>query len=183
MSSKKITKRDKYPLLERTGHDPDEFRYPVKDSDGHVRIWLSLPTAVSDQIEFIIRSHQFPYAAATDLFRHAVHRHLEWLLSFPTRIKNIMSQINIMREMLIEEDAKAAASEVVEKLATVTDRYIAMRRWKDAQNIAGRIYDQINKSPDSYWRDRMIAEMRMRYGELLDMKFDVETKIKGLEGG
>jgi len=147
-----------------------EFILPASDERGDSRkLWIRVPPQLAHQAEVIVASKSFPYTFPTDLYRHAVYRHVRWLLGLEETIESYIPQIDAMAEILTRIEMLQKFEETI----TRTDRVLSGLMGSEAGRKEGlKILNSMRaravEIEDSYFRDRFVDELNLRYQQLWD---------------
>lgn len=156
----------------RRRYDPKEFIWPASDDKGQSRkIWCRLPPMVEHQMEVIVASKKFPYTFTSDLVRHAIIRHLGWLLRMESGITSYIQQIDAMGQVLGHVEQQQRFSELADRVDRVIGDLVGEGTdgRKEALKLLHSLLQQLNGMEDGYWKDRTKDRILRKHGGLLDM--------------
>ena len=145
-----------------------EFILPASDERGDSRkLWIRVPPQLAHQADVIIASKRFPYTFPSDLYRHAVYRHVRWLLGLEDEIESYIPQIDAMGVILTKIEMLQKFQETVER----TDRVLAGLMGseagrKEALKILNALRCRALEIEEDYFRDRFVEELNSRYKQL-----------------
>ena len=146
------------------------FVIPASDAQGHsTKVGFRCNHAYVRRIDIIISSKKFPYKTSSDLLRHALHLHLDYLSKLEPEIGVDMASIEVVNEIINAEQERIDFGKSFEKLSlTVQD---LLSRGAGAQGEAKRLVLEVSAKVDSmgkgYWRDWYSQEIKNRFGYLL----------------
>ena len=96
----------------------DTFVVPGTDDRGNgEHMQLRMPPFIRRQIKVVLSSGRFPYLTEASFIRHAVVRHLAWLVSIRHSIpKHIIPALAAMLEVYRDDEMRIQVEEVLEKI-------------------------------------------------------------------
>lgn len=150
--------------------DLDEFVVPAMDNHGHsVREWFRMSPAMERAVEIAISSKQFPYKTRSDLYRHAVYRHLGYLhRNAPKMPKTFMSTMMVLTELLQEEQYKSECESFFSLAADQIEKKISSGYWESARSLIRKLLDRIQDIDDSCsWKPRMLERLDRQFSRYL----------------
>ena len=145
-----------------------DFRLPANDEKGHgVPVHVRVPPSYLKQLEIIVTSKHWPYQTASDVVRHALKRHMEWLSTLAS-IPSVIHQTNAINEILVEEGDKSTFLEIIDELAKKVGEAVAAGRLGPARELLARVMGEIDGMPEGWWKEQYRAVMGERFKGLLD---------------
>ncbi len=186
MARKKKEETPKNPpgsgtLREVKQEDPkyssEEFVIPSSDNKGHSdRITVRCVGGQLRQASELIHARKFPYKTVSDLFRHALYRHLQWLAFLEPKIEIQMgimeATVEIARTQQILLQFQNTVEEVKETVVQLEKAGMKGQARKLIFNILKRIEAEAG---DSVWKDKLREEIQTRYGYLLKQGSSLTT--------
>ncbi len=155
-----------FPVLER--YDPDGFVTPSQDTKGHsAKFWFRAPEGLEAQVGIIMAARRFPYKTASDLYRHALVRHLQWLSTLEPEMKSVMSQVQVVLNLMREEQFNLEYQGVFEEVSRTVSRYLAGGHEVEARRVVERCQSEFEAMPEGFWRDQYTGELSRRFGYLM----------------
>ena len=162
-----------------SGFNPEDFRVPANDTQGHSeREWFRIQPGHDRQIDTIVGGRVFPYRSKGDLIRHAVVRHLIWLETLAP-IPSVTKQVDAIIEIVREEEFNSDFKDVFERLSERVGGYMAQGQVSQARSLVSRVRDNIDRMPPGLWRDQYLSEIHSRWGSLFEMNTGVADLIGG----
>ena len=147
--------------------DPLEFVIPASDNQGHSnRFWFRGNPQMAREVELMVTGTDFPYRTKGDLLRHAVHRHLKWLRE-QSRVTSVSQQVDLMINLMRDEELHADFLTVFEMLSTRISQHVSNGSEGEAIRLVRMAQDHIGGMPDSYWKDRYLRELEVKFGHLV----------------
>jgi hypothetical protein len=147
--------------------DPIEFRIPATDTKGHnARHWFRCIPVMARQVEQIIQSKKFPYRTKGDLLRHALHRHMGWLLSIEP-VPSVSGQVDAILEIMRDEEMNNDFSLVFDKMAERVSQHLSSGSHREATRLIITIKNCITNMPDGFWKDKYKKHIEDRYGNII----------------
>lgn len=173
MSKRKADDADpssREPVRPDGTYNLEEFIIPAQDEKGHsVREVIRISAELERDIDIIVQSRKFPYKTRSDLLRHAVIKHLEWLhVLEPGFPKHLLSAHLAQMDMLKEEEMRLASHLVFKKLHDQVEAYLASGEPGEARRVAATIRSRLNGVADSAWKRRFEARFLRQYMDLLN---------------
>lgn len=143
------------------GYSESEFLIPARDARGHYeRCWFNIPGGYKRQIQMILNSKKVPYKTESDLHRHALHRHLSWVLALEGGIPSVMQEIEMANELLRREQFHQEIQQLFVKLDQTVASYLGEGAIEEAKRIIGKVRHQIEQMPKGYWRDKSMKNLK-----------------------
>lgn len=147
--------------------DPSEFIIPASDTKGHsARHWFRCIPAMARQVEQIIQSKKFPYRTKGDLLRHALHKHMGWLVSVEPMV-TVSGQVDAMLEVMRDEEMSSDFSIVFEKMGERVAQHMASNSQREATRLVLTIQTCVKEMPEGFWKDKYQRQLKERYGNLI----------------
>lgn len=147
--------------------DPSEFIIPASDTKGHsARHWFRCIPAMARQVEQIIQSKKFPYRTKGDLLRHALHRHMGWLVSIESMI-TVSGQVDAMLEIMRDEEMSNDFALVFEKMGERIAQHMSANSQREAARLVLTIQACVREMPEGFWKSRYKEQIKERYGSLI----------------
>lgn len=146
----------------------EQWRVPSQDSKGHSdRVQFRAHPGQLRQAQEIANRPNCPYKTVSDLYRHALKRHLEWLATQEGFQPTVDSQLDAILRILEEEERRAVFEAEIDKADTIIWNRIKSGGEEAAKDIVAEIHREVLKMPEEYWRTRYLNEIRKRWGHLL----------------
>ncbi|MBA7694257.1 hypothetical protein ES703_102864 [subsurface metagenome] len=148
-------------------YDISEFRISAQDKKGHsARRWFRLQPGHDSMIDEIVAKRIFPYRTASDLIRHAVKRHLDWLETLEP-IPSITKQVDIILDLMRQEEFQRDFQTVMDKLREQAWAYQRNGSQGEAERLINDTYQKILAMPIGYWRERYLEQLRKEFGPMV----------------
>lgn len=149
-------------------YDPANFIVPGSDAQGHSeRIQCRVPPGMLRQISAIVASKRFPFKTDGDVYRWAVWvgiQLLDRLEPTPnTFIARVEAANSIIREQIYLQEYAATIGE----LDKMVQSYLSSGARGEAQKLIARVRAQYERIDEVYWRDRLLGEIKSRFGHLM----------------
>jgi len=157
----------------------EEWIVSATDTSGHTaKAWFRFVPKMSRLIEEVVQGGKYPYRVKGDLFRHAVHRHMEWLRrrDKDPEIERQMRLIKAEEEILREEERITEMMAMMNRLES-----IVRSRPEDAPRVVLRYYRSVSPNLDGYLEKRFVEEMMARFGSILSPKQRRTLQLTSLE--
>jgi len=148
--------------------DAADFRVSASDAQGHgEHIQFKVPPGMMRQVDEIVTSRWFPYPTKSDLLRHALKVHLEWLVSI-SPVQSFIQQIDAVNTIMVEEEYQASFLKSVDKLQTIVIDHQRTGREEQAISLIRRVKSQVENMPeDAVYRKLYLHEIEVRWGSLM----------------
>ena len=154
------------PLFQESS--PDEFLVPASDNKGHSeRLWTRIQPGHERQMEIILRSKFFPYNSKGDITRHAIARHLQWLVG-QGPIPSVLGQVDAIIEIMREEEFNRGFQEVLGRLMKSVEYHMAKGESLRAGALIARVMSKVADMPEGQWKEAYEKEIKSQFGHLLD---------------
>ncbi len=142
------------------GYSESEFLIPARDARGHYeRCWFNIPGGYKRQIHMILNSKKVPYRTESDLHRHALHRHLSWLLDLEGGVPSVMQEIEMANELLRREQFHQETQKLFASLDQIVASYLGEGATDEAKRTLGKVRHLIERMPEGYWRDKSLKNL------------------------
>ena len=159
------------PVSDGTGnssYDPQQFILAASDSQGHsARVFCRVMPGITQQLEYVMQTHAFPYRTKGDILRHALHRHLAWLTTLEP-MKSVMGQVDAIAEVLREEEQASEFQVSFDRRAARISSFSQQRAEGEARRMVLNVTRLIGGMQDGYWRDKYLAELESRWGYMIE---------------
>ena len=151
-----------------TGEKARDYQIPASDNRGHsIRISFRASPQMGMQVELILGSKKFPYRTDGELYRHALENHLKLLMTSADGVESMIPQMEAISEVVRMSEMQRQFGEVVGRVVTEATSLASGGHVKEARKLADKIMKQVEKMPDTYWRDIYRKEMRAKLGHLM----------------
>lgn len=175
------------PPMSPTGHNyahmDDDGRtwiHPPADTKGHsVKLQLRCPPMIGRQIELALNTKFFPYRSGSDLIRHALYRHLQWLTQNAKPMPSLMTQVDAMLDVVRDDQLLLEQQNVLGKLQEQCQRHLGNGDGAQAKRIIETAMASINAMPPGGWRD----SYRQRFNQMFQWAMKPAAKMKQLSMG
>lgn len=172
------------PLLSPTGHnyahlddDGRTWMHPSTDTKGHsIKLQFRSPAAIGRQIELCLNSKFFPYRSSSDLIRHAVYRHLQWLTTNAKHVPSVMAQVDAMLEVTRDDAMFLEQKTVLSQLQEQCQRHLGLGDGESAKRVISIAVANINTLPPGSWRD----SYRARFNQMFQWALQPAEAMKRL---
>jgi len=149
-------------------YDSDDFYVPASDARGHsVRKWFRWPEGMEMASKSVINSKKFPYRDTTDLIRHAVKRHIDWLSTLE-EVPSVIKEVDAIKEILKDEQWHNEYEQTFDSLENQVKRHTHNNSGKEAKRLVNRVFKHISGMPEGYWKDHYLDTMHRDFGPYID---------------
>lgn len=168
---KETSSHPKLPTSKKTrARPPDKsFIVPATDNRGHsAPIQARCNPSYVRRIDKVLRSNKFPYLTKSDVFRHALDRHLKWLEEIEPDLELDLKSIDLVNDMIREKQEQLKFTESLDTLQETVAGYERKGAWKDAREFIRKILKKVDEMEDEYLPRWFKQEVLKRFGYLLD---------------
>jgi hypothetical protein len=150
----------------------EDFKYSLEEflSSGHddhgqsVRLFFRCPPQLERALEVILHARAFPYATVTDIIRHGVIRHAEWLHRLePAMPRHFLSGLNAINEICRDAEMLSNIQQTFSKVDALIEGYLAKGEILEAQRLLSSARGQMAKLPDSRWKREFTERFTRKY--------------------
>jgi hypothetical protein len=146
--------------------DPEDFHVPVSDSQGHSdRIQFRCMKQIKAMVMEIVQTKQFPYRTDSDLYRHAIVRHLHWLTDLGYLGQNTIFTIEAINQIMRDDELHQG---FLSSISMLQDRVAYHRANQDEESVAymiSAVKEEVEKLPEGRWKRRYKEEIERRFGD------------------
>lgn len=144
----------------------DTFVIPARDEKGAFsRITMHIPPYLLQGAQVLMKSNRFPYLTEQDLFRHAIARHIPWLVSIRESVpKALSSSLEAMNELCRASDFRIRVHEAFAEL----DRQVSLCMNRGETVEAVRLLNIVMSRLDGVPPSPQTAEVKARLIERIE---------------
>lgn len=161
-------------LREVTGKGGPEYKYedfiiPASDSKGHSdRLTFRCKGGYLRKASEFIHTRKFPYKTPSDLFRHALYRHLQWLAFLEPTIKTHLGVLEATVEIAKTQQILLQFKNTIEEVRETVEQLESVGMRGQARKLIFQIKKMIDaETSDDAWKEKLKEELETRYGHLL----------------
>ncbi len=147
----------------------EDFIIPVSDSKGH-----SSPLGLRCRSRYIRTMHEvlaagvFPYKTVSDILRHAIHRHLEWLKEIEPDIPISMTYLDAAVDIARVQQMHLDFLNTIQSVSTTVNQLVEVGMEGEAKKMVRSLIDRMEADPlEDAWRKKFTKELKERFGHLL----------------
>lgn len=161
----------------------DEFIVPGRDDKGgQATITVNIPPALDRQLEILISSHRFPYATKRDLVRHAVLRHVGWLVSIRAHLpRHFLAFAESSIEICRDDEMSLKMETVFTMLEQRIAEHLENGDHSEATRLASTVNQKLRELNPSSWVRRFAERFFRRFGSYLMVKVPQPKKLESGE--
>lgn len=118
----------------------------------------------------VVDSHVFPYQSLSDLYRHAVIRHIDYLNALEPGVihKGLLHQLKQINEVVAWEQRQVHFTNTIDKIASLVSDVLELPNGKrQVGTILRKIRKHIDQTDDDFYRAHFERMFRERFGNLL----------------
>jgi hypothetical protein len=165
-----------------TKFDPAEFNVPANDTKGHgVLLHFRAPHQFQRSMQVVVASRKFPYTTVSDLIRHALLRHLDWLTEIAdiAPAKSLLSVLHTSIDHMRDEEIHREQEDHFARLQSRVDDLMATPDGaNEARRIIAREIDRVREAPESFYRDRYLGKLERHFGTVLGANGRGRTSLR-----
>ena len=144
-----------------------DFVIPVSDKNGHNGTeGFKCQYAYSRRIDVILATKKFPYSTRSDVLRHALHRHLDWLSEIEPEIPN-MASLELVNDIIKAAAAEREFTSSFEGLCKEVQSMQNKGATEEAQRMVKNALRQAKQMNPSYWTGWYIQQIEEKFAALL----------------
>lgn len=149
--------------------DHDNFVVPSSNEQGQtVRLSFSVPPGLARQMEIFCEGGRFPYETGADLLRHALARHLEFLVRCePSYPRHFIAGLRAMQKAMNDDDFRQKLEETFTRLKGKITEHLDAGRGGEAVKLAAEMRRLMNRVEQTHWRDEWQKRFQEEFGYLL----------------
>ncbi len=150
-------------------YDPKEFVVPAGDDKGHsTRMQFRCNPSYARRIDDVTSARRFPYKTCSDLLRHALHRHLEYLAELEPTIPLDMPRLELVNKIINERRAKMEFTTSLDGLSEAVNDYLKTGARKQAADLIREVLAEVERMVLDHWAGWCRQEVLRRFVYLLD---------------
>jgi len=139
---------------------------PSSNSKGEgTRISVRVPPELYRVMDIFFSSKRWPYQTFSDLVRHALFSHIEWLDSQDAEEHGVQ-YLAAMVNALVDEEMRIGFRRMISKLHAIIAEHEEAGEIDDASRVVNQILGVIRGMPDGSMKARYERDVRSAYGHL-----------------
>jgi len=167
----------------------ETFNYPAAGPSGgttslNIRISIELDRA----IDVLFYTRKWPYHTKTDVIRHAIHRHIEWLED-QGAVTDDSSYLRVMSLALDKDAQMTDFSKILDKLVVQVKHHKSLGNQDDIVKLVTDVLRVIEGMPNTgmktKYKEQVLAEFGHYAGEIIEMpvknslvSYEIEDAVK-----
>lgn len=152
-------------------YDLNEFNIPASDGRGlKERRWVELQPGYVNQMGAILATKNFPYRSEQSLIRHAIHRHLRYLLSLEPQSPNHISVLEVINRIVATQEMMLEVSDLIGRVERTVHELVQRGMKSEAVRMVydlRRKVEAMHEDRDGVWRAKLLSDIEQRFGHLL----------------
>lgn len=147
----------------------DEFIVPGGDDKGRkVTITFNIPPLLDRQLNVVLGSKRFPYVNIKDLVRHALVRHMVWLVSIRESVpQHFLAMLHANMEICRDDELTIRGEQAFRMIDERTAEYIKRGEHAEALRLINVVNQSIKNLRPTTWTRKFAARFNQRYGAWL----------------
>jgi hypothetical protein len=139
---------------------------PSSNAKGEgTRISVRVPPELYRLMDIFFSSKRWPYQTFSDLVRHALFNHVEWLDSQDSEEHGVQYLV-AMANALVDEEMRTSFRRMLSKLHLIIQEHEEAGEIDDASRVVNQILGVIRGMPDGSMKARYERDVRESYGHL-----------------
>jgi len=126
---------------------------------------VRIPPELARIISVLFDSKKWPYLTSSDLVRHALFNHVEWL-DMQDPEEHGLQYLRAMNDQLTEEECNVQFGRMMNKLHSVIKEHVDHGDMDDATRVVNHILGAIKGMPAGTMKQRYEKEIMGAYGDL-----------------
>ncbi len=149
--------------------DIDTFVVPARDERGASEpVTCHMPPYLVRFLDIVMRSNRFPYLRRTDFIRHAIYRHLKFLVSIRSSVpSHIVPALDAVSELCREDELRVRVEEVFGRLESRISFHMGRGDHMEAIRLLNLVKTRVIGIQDSNWKRVFMDDFWKRYGDYL----------------
>lgn len=165
--SKKTDSKSKFKLI-TPEYDTSGFIIPANDDKGHsVPLHFRCSQAYLRRVAVATSCPKFPYKTSSDLLRHALHRHLEFLDEIEPGIDLNIASLDAVNEIINAENERIEFAKSFDSLSKSVQELSARGSQGQAKKLVLKVLRKVQQMPPGYWKDSYLRDLKTRFGHIL----------------
>ena len=145
------------------------FVIPASDAQGHsTKVGFRCSHAYMRRIDVIISSKKFPYKTSSDLLRHGLHLHLEYLSKLEPGSGVDMASIEAVNTIINAENERIEFGKSFDKLSLTVQDLLVRAPKGEAKRLILEVLRKVERMEPGPWKDWYQQEIKRRFGHLLE---------------
>lgn len=146
----------------------EEFICPGQDDHGNsVRLTFRCPPIMERELEIIRDNRHLPYKTTSDIVRHAVLRHVQWLHAMEQMPEHIVSGLAMVMEVCRDAEMRSKLEETFVAMDRIIDRNLQEGNRGEALRLMTECKQKIVKMPASRWKTTWLERFTRKYSQYL----------------
>jgi len=149
-------------------YDLQEFLAPGQDDRGaSARLTVRIPPAIERELEILVQSRKFPYRTTTDIVRHALYRHSNWLHRLEPDIpRHYNTAMHAILEVVADTQTRTLMQDTFKQLDHMVDVLVATNDETEAIKMLQAARSKMINLPDSRWKRQWLETFSRKYEQL-----------------
>jgi len=165
--SKKTDSKSKFKLIPPE-YDRSDFVIPANDDNGHsVPLHFRCSQAYLRRVAVATNCPKFPYKTHSDLLRHALHRHLEFLDEIESEFDGNISDLDAVNEIINAENESIAFAKTFDSLSRSAEKLSDRGEQGQAKKLVLKVLRKVEKMTPGYWKDSHIKALKSKFKHFL----------------
>lgn len=149
-------------------YDLQEFLVDSSDSKGHsTPLGTRCTYGQVRSVQELLATKKFPYKTTSDLLRHALYRHIEWLCKLEPEIKINLSYLQIANDIARTSQMHLEFLATIRTVGSMVDQLIREGMRVEARSMVREIISTLEDHPSTEsWKKMLIKEIKKGFGHL-----------------
>src|SRR5579859_2319160 len=150
--------------------DKEVWIYPPSDQQGfsHLYQCRGMPQ-LHNFFEAVIYQRRFPYRPynESDIVRHALHRHMAYLMGHPGCPKAAGTVMNSMMRIIEQEETNQQFGQAMERTQRLVTHAMTNNNPAAAEDLVRGLWNTLKGMERTPWREQYMRQFRVKFGHLL----------------
>jgi hypothetical protein len=150
-------------------YDLDEWLVHGRDDHGSsARMSCNVPPHIERELDVILQSRRFPYRTMSDIMRHALVRHQQWLHELESEMpKHILGAMEAVVEVTRDTEMRTRLSDTFASLNRQIEQALGDGDVVEAMRVMTLAKAKVRAVPDTRWRKNWLEQFSRKYGNYL----------------
>ena len=159
------------PSDTKKNYNLKDFVFPASDPGGvSARLQFRCSPGYARRVDIIVHSRRFPYKTPTDIYRHALDRHLKWLSELEPGLPLDLPTLEVVNKITREQRERQQFMKSFAELKPTLFDLIGAGAEGEAARIVGEVLTEVQRMEPGHWRDKFLEEVTRHFGHLLEQK-------------
>jgi hypothetical protein len=131
-----------------------------------IRLFFRCAPILERDLEILRDSKRFPYKTVSDIIRHAVTRHVQWLHRLEEDIpRHYMIGMEAVMEVMRDAEIRGQMAATFQRLDQMVDMALGAGDGQEAMRLMTATRSKVAALPDSRWKRQWLDKFSNKYGK------------------